>query len=542
MSRILLPAGGILLVLTVLFLLARPLVHSLGADRVVVELGIRAAPDERARLVDQHLLDSIESRAFGQELRLRLNRHSRQVSLKAFFIDTCEVRQIDFERFAKWYSARINSTAPSMAPSTGNTRPGNTSPEVPPDALVSLSTGHRVAGLLQSPATGVDFRGAALYCRTLGGRLPWAEELEAAASGQAGRLYAWGNTFDAGAWPYLDTSRNAARTCGTHPASDSPEGVHDLNSNAMEWSRGSLAASADAPEPAAHGAPAVRSRGRALYALNAAWLNIPASTRSHHLGFRCVYDNPPPERQPWGGKADPRALIKGGDYPVGLPSDVRLARLAVILPGAQLDGARRLLASVETDTTQLAIGRCEVNRSEYQAFLNDPLARSGLFANPQEPASENYLPNDWVRQLAVPDLPVSGVSWWAADAYTRWAGGRLPRATEWRLLAAGPAARRYPWGNEYDALAAVTADLPTHGLQVCAAPGLRDVNAAGVRHLAGNLSEWTQSITVDSGNYAIWVQGGNWLLPGQDTTHSAFGRLVPLNHRSPGIGFRVVYD
>ena len=44
------------------------------------------------------------------------------------------------------------------------------------------------------------------------------------------------------------------------------------------------------------------------------------------------------------------------------------------------------------------------------------------------------------------------------------------------------------------------------------------------------------------GNYAMWVQGGNWLLPGDETTHGAFGRLVPLNHRSPDIGFRVVYD
>ena len=33
-----------------------------------------------------------------------------------------------------------------------------------------------------------------------------------------------------------------------------------------------------------------------VYALNAAWLPIEPATRSHHLGFRCVYDAPPPEK------------------------------------------------------------------------------------------------------------------------------------------------------------------------------------------------------------------------------------------------------
>ena len=52
-------------------------------------------------------------------------------------------------------------------------------------------------------------------------------------------------------------------------------------------------------------------------------------------------------------------------------------------------------------------------------------------------------------------------------------------------------------------------------------------------HLAGNASEWTQRIAVDHGNYSMWVQSGNWLLPGRDTAQSSFGRLVRLNHRAP---------
>ena len=120
--------------------------------------------------------------------------------------------------------------------------------------------------------------------------------------------------------------------------------------------------------------------------------------------------------------------------------------------------------------------------------------------------------------------------------------GRLPRAREWQLLAAGPEARLHPWGNRYDPAAAVTADLPEHGPRPRSAPGTRDSSPGGVLDLAGNVSERTRSIAVDRGSYAMWVQGGNWLLPGRETTYGSFARLVPLNHPSPDFGFRVVYD
>ena len=539
--------AGLAVVIAVIGLLTRPLLHSLRADTVAVSPGILPAPDERARIVDEHVLAAIESHAFGRELRLRLDRPSRRVHLEPFLIDRCEVRQIDFERFANWYEAvsrPFRTPDPVAAPESSGVPDDPSDPPSANRAPVpfSSSTGHRIAGLLQSPATGVDFSDAALYCAAVGGRLPWTEELEAAAAGREGRLYAWGDTFDPGPWPYLDAWRNASRPCGSHPPSDSPQGVRDLNGNAMEWSAGNLAVPADLRRPAAHGAPAVRSRARAVYALNAAWLAIEPATRSHHLGFRCVYDVPPPEERPWGGRTRAVVRIEAGEYPVGLPPDVRLARLAVILPDAQLREARALLASADRAARHFEVGRCEVSRREYRAFLADPLARSGLFANPQEPADEDYVPDDWERQSAEPDLPVSGMSWWAADAFARWAGGRLPRAREWQLLAAGPEARIYPWGNRYDSGAAVTADLPEHGTRPCPAPGIRDSSASGVLHLAGNVSEWTQSIAVDRGNYAMWVQGGNWMLPGRATAHGTFGRLVPLNHRSPDIGFRVIYD
>lgn len=499
---------------------------ALSADTVAVELGFTASTTARAAAVDEALLAALERGHVGDELRRRLNRPPGRAQLDGFWADACEVRQIDFERFA----ARHNSTAAAAGQ--------------PP--IASSSSGHRIAGLLQSPASGVDFAGAAAYCRAAGGRLPWAEEWEALAAGPSGRLYPWGDAFTAAPWPYQDSHRNAAQPCATHPAAASPEGVHDLANNAMEWSRGSRDAFLweRIPRPAAHGAPAVRAAARALYALAFSRLAIPPQTRSHHLGFRCVYDAPPPAALPWGAVTQ-AAAIPPGDYPLGTPADLRLARVAALLPANQQRQARQLVAG-GAGKTRIRVSRCEVSRRDYRAFLAHPLVKFGLFANEHEPRAQDYTPRDWARQLQAPDLPVTGVDWWAADAFARWAGGRLPRVEEWQLAAAGRAANEYPWGDEYAAGAAATGDRPATdgrpgGPQVCgAAP--RDTTAAGVRDLAGNVSEWTRSVTADGGDYAAWVQGGNWLLPGAPTARSVFGRPVPLNHRSPSIGFRVVYD
>jgi len=55
-------------------------------------------------------------------------------------------------------------------------------------------------------------------------------------------------------------------------------------------------------------------------------------------------------------------------------------------------------------------------------------------------------------------------------------------------------------------------------------------------------SEWNAGIAVAGGNHAMWVHGGNRLLPGRGTTRASFGRLIPPNHRSRAIAMRVACE
>lgn len=103
-------------------------------------------------------------------------------------------------------------------------------------------------------------------------------------------------------------------------------------------------------------------------------------------------------------------------------------------------------------------------------------------------------PNYWHDPVWNPDpVPVTGVSWWEALAFARWADKTLPTEAQWEYACKGPEGYLYPWGD--DAADPSLANYAPEGepeLRAPTEPGHypRNVSPCGCRDLAGNFAEW----------------------------------------------------
>ena len=493
------------------------------------DFGLRAVPlDSRqtsetpGSRLDQALLRKLETFSYTRSFDRALGRRPQSLIIDGLWVDKCEVRQADFQKFTQW--RKINRNAPIAAPD-----------EPPLWEYQSSNKDHVISGRLDAPANGVTYYDAYAYCTAVGGRLPYSDEWVAIASGQQQRLYPWGDSYTAVDWPYLDPLLNAAQKCGANKETATPQGVQNMGSLVSEW-----AEDRDAPgQPQLHGGNGY-NQPYEIYSLNSLYRRAPPTYRSAYAGFRCVYDRRP-RLTPWTSAIE-AAAVPAGTYETGMPSQARLPNMLTGLPREWIRSLRTLMSNDrDTGPRTLYMMTREVTRRQYARFLADPLAQLGLYADKNQPAEHNYLPDDWELQKQVPELPVSNIDWWSARAFANWAGGRLPTAREWTAALSSQGQFLYPWGNDFLPGLAITGDMGLNSPQI-PGPEHTDTTPLGLLDMAGNLSEWTQSVNVTDGGYSILVKGGNYLLPGAETARLDFSAAVPPAHRSTTIGMRLVFD
>lgn len=145
---------------------------------------------------------------------------------------------------------------------------------------------------------------------------------------------------------------------------------------------------------------------------------------------------------------------------VSLPSGTRLTQVYVPAGSFQMgaaltdpDAQADEFPSRQVVLDAFWIDQTEVTNTQFAAFLNamGNQTESGTTWLSMDDADTLITSGNglYVPASGYGDYPIVNVSWYGAQAYCDWSGGRLPTEAEWEYAARGPQGSLYPWGNSF---------------------------------------------------------------------------------------------
>lgn len=166
----------------------------------------------------------------------------------------------------------------------------------------------------------------------------------------------------------------------------------------------------------------------------------------------------------------------------------------------------------------------------------------------------NYF-DELILLKTVYNYPIIHISWYEAEAYCKWAGGRMMTESEWEYLATNSSETFYPWGDTNKLLNECNLDYKNGWITSVENNNYKTNNKWGVEQLIGNCWEWCNDNIYPYDGYNIdplyremsypffgknkICKGGSWCVPNFLITSSYRNSQDPAT-RKQYIGFRLV--
>jgi sulfatase modifying factor 1 len=202
-----------------------------------------------------------------------------------------------------------------------------------------------------------------------------------------------------------------------------------------------------------------------------------------------------------------------------------------------------------------AIDRTEVTSGQFERYVR----ATGTITRAEKEGGGFEFGTGWERrpgwswrkpdgQTTSADMPAVHLDFAEAQAYCRWAGGRLPTGAEWQtagfteLRESAPTpwqkGRTYPWASGESPQGANTSDADPWPRAAPAGATKKGVN--GLYDMGANVWEWTTDSPDNKGRERRTV-GGSWWY-GAFNMKADVQAFKPADFYAVYIGFRCVYE
>ena len=451
------------------------------------------------------------------EVRWRESDTPHEVTIsKSYYLDVCEVTQIDYERVMGSNPSKFNGA--------------------------------------KNPVETVNWEDAVSFCKKLSARpeekaagreyrLPTEAEWEYACRAGSTTSYGFGETAEL-LGEYAWYNQNAGNK--THPVGEKKPnrwGLHDMHGNVWEWCQ-------DVYEPYPSGAvtdPQGPNSGSDRVFRGGSWIGDAGRSRSAHRGgsnpsgrdfsngFRVALS--PSAKQP-------EEIDKSSDekeVPESITNSIGM-KLVLIHPGSFTMGSPKEKLADETPhevtiSKSYHLGAYEVTQDQYEKVMGANPSQFKGAKNPVEMVSWDNAVSFCKKLSELPDEKAAGREY------------RLPTEAEWEYACRAGSTTSYGFGDTAESLGEYAwfkenAGNETHPV------GEKKPNRWGLYDMHGDVWEWCQDVYEpypsgavtdpqgpNSGSYRV-IRGGGWNL-GAAVCRSAFRITFVPADRANYLGFRV---